>query len=467
MRGTGRLFLWRGRLRGGQRLVRILFCRLRPIRAQRLMSLAIGRSGQHSRARLLCLIALIGLPLPGGATEIRGSGYIKYFATAIDPPVVNGKDGPTEGASLSRARLRLLLERRPISVELAYELASRIEPAGSGALGGIGVALAQSLPRPSPLTYRAVDLRRRLYPSPGDAVSSFSLRQNLDRLLVTWSAAAFDVYAGRQPIAFGSARIVNPTDVLAPFTYEELDKEERIGVDSLRLRFPLGDLSELDAGYVFGDDLKWSRSAAFVRSRLYVSTTDVSPLILFFRRHLLIGLDLARAIRGAGWWLETGYVFADDDAYASDAGEGDYLRLSTGLDYSLSPALYGLLEYHYSDAGSGSSGGYLQRGGRTPFVDGGVYLLGRHYLAPAATWQVTPLLVVTGQGLVNLQDRSSLVGPRLEYSFADEVFLELGAFVGIGEGLVSVKDTPEADLYARSEFGLYPNTFFGSLRLYF
>ena len=75
--------------------------------------------------------------------------------------------------------------------------------------------------------------------------------------------------------------------------------------------------------------------------------------------------------------------------------------------------------------------------------------------------------MVTGQGLVNLQDRSSLVGPRLEYSFADEVFLELGAFVGIGEGLVSVKDTPETDLYARSEFGLYPDTFFGSLRLYF
>lgn len=457
MRGTGRLFLWRG----GQRLVRILFCRLRPIRAQRLMSLAIGRTGQHSRARLLCLIALICLPLPGGATEIRGSGYIKHFATAIDPPGVDGKDGPTEGASLSRARLRLLLERGPISVELAYELAS--EPGGSG---GIGDALAPSLPRSTPLTYRAVDLRRRLYPSPGDAVSSFSLRQNLDRLLVTWSAAAFDVYAGRQPIAFGSARIVNPTDVLAPFTYEELDKEERIGVDSLRLRFPLGDLSELDAGYVFGDDLRWSRSAAFVRSRLYVSKTDVSPLILFFRRHLLIGLDLARAIRGAGWWLETGYVFADDDAYASDAGEGDYLRLSTGLDYSLSPALYGLLEYHYSDAGSGSSGGYLQRAGRTPFVDGGVYLLGRHYLAPAATWQVTPLLVVTGQGLVNLQDRSSLVGPRLEYSFADEVFLELGAFVGIGEGLVFVKGTPETD-HARSEFGLYSDTFFGSLRLYF
>ena len=435
-------------------------------------------SGDASRgqrlARLLCVIQLIWLPLQGSATQIRGSGYIKQFATAVDPPGVAGavdKDSPAEGASLSRARLRIVIERGPLSAELAYELAPRIEPAASGAgaaTGGLGNALAASLPRPSPLTYRATDLRRRLYPSPGDALASFSLRQNLDRLLVTWSAATFDLYAGRQPIAFGSARIVNPTDILAPFTYEEIDKEERVGVDALRVRFPLGDLSEIDAGYVFGDDFRWSKSAAFLRSRLYMKKTDVSPLLLLFRRHLLIGLDLARAIRGASWWLEAGYVFTDNHGVTVGDGADDYLRLSSGLDYSLSPTLYALLEYHYSEPGSGSTGGYLRRAGRTPFVDGGVYLLGRHYLAPAATWQITPLLAATAQALVNLQDRSSLLGPRLEYGFADDVFLELGAFVGVGKGLTFVTDAaPGAVLYPRSEFGLYPDTFFSSLRLYF
>ena len=101
-----------------------------------------ARRGQRL-ARLVCVIQLIWLPLQGSATQIRGSGYIKQFATAVDPPGVAGavdKDRPAEGASLSRARLRIVIERGPLSAELAYELAPRIEPAASGAGAATGDA---------------------------------------------------------------------------------------------------------------------------------------------------------------------------------------------------------------------------------------------------------------------------------------------------------------------------------------
>ena len=53
-----------------------------------------------------------------------------------------------------------------------------------------------------------------------------------------------------QAIAWGSAFVINPTDVIAPYVYNALDQEERYGVDALRVRVPTGALSETDLGYV-------------------------------------------------------------------------------------------------------------------------------------------------------------------------------------------------------------------------
>jgi len=85
--------------------------------------------------------------------------------------------------------------------------------------------------------------------------------QNLDRLYATVAAPHFDLYVGRQAIAWGSARAVNPTDIIAPFLYTEIDTEDRVGVDAARLRIPAGALGEIDAAYVGGEDLEWGQSA--------------------------------------------------------------------------------------------------------------------------------------------------------------------------------------------------------------
>ncbi|MBN2105171.1 bifunctional alpha,alpha-trehalose-phosphate synthase (UDP-forming)/trehalose-phosphatase [bacterium] len=54
------------------------------------------------------------------------------------------------------------------------------------------------------------------------------------------------VYCGRQDIVWGSARTVNPMDVIAPFSFGSLDTEDRRGVDAIRLRIPVGCMGEID-----------------------------------------------------------------------------------------------------------------------------------------------------------------------------------------------------------------------------
>jgi len=312
------------------------------------------------------------------------------FTTVFLPADLGLGSAPAEGLALGRLRLRGVHRQGPFILEAAYELAPRVEDRGI-----LGTGL---LPRPSAADYRLVDFGQRLYPGPGEQLGSFALRHNLDRLELGFSLGPADISLGRQALAFGSARVVNPVDVVAPFTFEEIDKEERFGVDAVRLRIAAGALSEVDVGAVLGEGLAFDKSAVYGRGRFYWSETDIGPLAAVFRENVLLGLDLVRSFGGAGWWFEAAHTWAG--AAGEYLADENYWGLSSGLDYSLG-SFYGLVEYHFNSAGAAAERQYLLNAFQTAYRAGGVYLLGRHYLAPGLNYPLTPLLNVGVQGLVN------------------------------------------------------------------
>ncbi|MBN1153697.1 hypothetical protein JXB12_02110, partial [candidate division KSB1 bacterium] len=277
-----------------------------------------------------------------------------------------------------------------------------------------------------------------------------------------------DIYIGRQAIAWGSARTINPTDIVAPFTFEELDTEERIGVDALRVRIPMGFMGEIDLGYVAGNDFEMDQSAMFARSKFYIVKTDVSLLLLRFREHLLAGFDLTRAIGGAGFWLESAYVmseaFADTDFNNSD----NYFRATVGMDYNFSGKTYGYLEYHFNGAGESRPEHYLDIYNKPAVAQGSVYLMGRHYLIPGLTYQISPLVTLTGQTLLNIEDRSMFLTPQVEYNIAENIYISGGIMLSIGEKpAYAIRTGFLPGLSLNSEFGSYPDMYFGAFRVYF
>ena len=308
----------------------------------------------------------------------------------------------------------------------------------------------------NPFAYRVTDFDARLYPSENDEVRSFGIFHNLDRLYLSVEADVVDLYVGRQPIAFGSARVVNPTDVLAPYSYETLDTEDRIGIDAVRARVPLGFMGEIDVGYVFGDDFETERSAYFLRAKMYAARTDISLMLMGFRENMLVGVDLARSLGGAGCWLEAAHVFADGTDFAGR----DYFSASVGMDYSFVNNTYVFAEYHFNQAGTSEPADYLANARRAAYSEGSVYLLGRHYITPGITWEFTPLLFGSLQVLTNLSDQSLYLTPSAEYNVAENMYLSGGAFLGIGDG-------PESLMDIKSEFGIYPDIYHMSFRYYF
>ena len=385
--------------------------------------------------------------------DLQISGYYKNFSTGLGSPL---PDAPIIGAVNNRLRLNCAYALTDaLSFDLSYDFAPRIQDPSLFSESPIAAA-ADSI------RYRVVDFDSAIYPGENDPVGSFGIFQNLDRASIAYSANFADITIGRQAIAWGSARVINPTDVIAPYTYGELDTEDRIGVDAIRVQIPIGVLGEFDTGYVFGEDFAVEKSAFFLRSQLNVVETDFSIVLLGFREHLMTGFEIARGIGGAGFWLEAAYVYAN--AFDSENGEAEnYLRASIGLDYSFGGVAYGFIEYHFSGVGAGEPEDYLANLTQPAYSDGGVYLMGRHYFVPGLSCQITPLISLSGVLLLNTSDPSVFPSLQIEYNFAQDIYLSAGGFIGIGKR----PETEDDETQFRSEFGGYPTLLFSSFRIYF
>lgn len=394
-------------------------------------------------------------------------GYYKNFFVVIDPSdlILSGEATFSDrllGLVNNRLRLHINIDlSSKFRLSAAYDLSPRIQDP----------VLFQEDIFPvdmDPYGYRVDDLNNRMYPHEKEGQESFAVYHNLDRLVLFIATAPADIYIGRQAIAWGSARTINPTDIIAPFALKELDKEERVGVDAVRVRFPWGFMGEIDIGYVFGKDTCFKNSAFFLRAKNYIKKTDISLLLLGFKRNLLLGVDIARSIGGAGFWLEGGYVIADFFMDKKSGEAGDYFRLSIGLDYSLSGKTYGFIEYHFNSGGAGQPKDYLTNLSNPALREGAVFLLGKHYLIPGINYQITPLIVLTAEVLSNLSDGSFFIAPTVEYNLTQNLYLAAGGFLGFGKKSQTIYESSLlTPIKLRSEFGSYSNAIYTSFRIYF
>lgn len=402
------------------------------------------------------LLALL-LAAPAAAADLSVSGSLKSFLHSVRPAVVRGLPGQPGGEYTSAEnKLRLKSYTRlgdALKAEAAYELAYTARRS----------ALAAARPLSRGHEYRVSDPEPLLFPADSDPAAPSFLVQNLDRAFITWSPPAFDLYAGRQAVAFGSARSVNPTDVLAPYPFGTIDTENRRGVDALRIRVPRGDMGELDAGWLPGERWAADSGAGFLRGRGTAAGADIKLIAAAFRGNLLAGADAERSLGGAMLRAEAAQVWAG--SLGERTPGDDFFRLTAGAEYnfSFSGGTDAWLEYHFNGAGSGRPETYPALSARTAYAEGNVHLLGRHYLSGGAGLQVSPLVTAGLSSLLNLGDRSFYLLPAVEWNAAENIYISAGALLPSGPGarLSGLAAVPA------SEFGLYDRLLYASLRAYF
>lgn len=396
-----------------------------------------------------CFIIMTSVNL--AFSDLQIGGYYKNYFTAFDTVQTNNLMG------IVTNRLRLNLSYTPaetFSFDIAYDFTPRIQDSSLLNDSVFAVAIPSS-------RYRFADIPSRIYPTEKEQIGNMGIYHNLDRVIIHYSADFADISIGRDAIAWGSARIINPTDVVAPFSFDQLDTEDRVGVDAIRIRIPIGVLGEIDTGYVIGEKFDYDKSALFLRTQLNAVETDFSISLIQFQRNLLAGIDITRGIGGAGFWLETAYVFTEPFMDMNSPSD-NYLRSSIGLDYSFNGKLFTFIEYHINGAGTVKPEDYIDNLNQPAYLQGGVYLFGVHYLSPGISYQLTPLMNIGGQVIFNLSDKSATFIPQLSYNVAEDLHLSIGGLLSTGKSPID-----DEQFVLQSEFGSYPNLFFSSFQLYF
>ena len=279
----------------------------------------------------------------------------------------------------------------------------------------------------------------------------FELYQNLDRFYISLSAPKTDITIGRQPIAFGIARIISPIDIIIPYPFFAIDQENRIGVDAIRTIISPSPLSQIDFGYIFGHDFSLTKSLAYFKTSFNVKKTDIGMIFAYFQESYMLGMNIQRPIWEAGFWFEAAYVFAGGGDLLFKAK--DYFRLSTGIDYNLTSKIYAFVEYHYNGAGADSKNKYFSNVYQIAYTKGEVYLLGKHYIIPGVHAELTPLTNLDMALVFNFTDYSWDLDATVDYNIAQNLYLDFSALINVGK--------------SRTEFDLYYNRFYVALRYYF
>jgi len=406
---------------------------------------------------IFVLLLFFAIPVFGSEIPIELRGYYKSFLYFYDykDGTKNMFDLESDKNILNQNVFRVKLFSDPadwLSMEAAYSLSPTVSMYKNDGL---------AITSPSVDSYRVVDVDENLLTSGG-----FALNHNIDRLTFNFALPFADIIIGRQAISFGSARFFNPTDVFSPFSFQELNKEEKFGIDAVRMRIPIGDMGEVDLGYVFGHHADWKKSAAFARVRFPIGSYDISVIAMEYKTHLMTGLNVSGSIGGAGVWFEGSYTFAGllEDGKNMDFDQS-FVRLSTGFDYYFPHDIYFFLEYHYSQAGTLKSEEYYANAKlqEAAYSDSGVYLMGEHYLAPGLSWQIHPLVTFAFSVLFNCSDPSAMISASLDWSVVEDVAISAGANISVGKKIDISGLFPKIN----SEFGQYPNIYYVDLKMYF
>ncbi|MBN1914646.1 MAG: hypothetical protein JW769_02005 [Parachlamydiales bacterium] len=296
-------------------------------------------------------------------------------------------------------------------------------------------------------SYRIVDLKDPLVHR-GSHIKVF---QNLDRVMLSLNLPNCDITLGRQPISFGVARAVSPTDIITPYPYYTIDSENRIGVDASRAICSFSDLSQIDMGVVAGKDAKVKNSLMFISPSFNVAKNDIAPIFIYFKNNYLLGLNVQRPIWNMGFWVESAYVFAGTEK--ASIKNRNYFSLSTGMDYNFTDSIYAYLEYHYNGAGTVHKHNYLSNLFQVAYFEGNVYLMGKHYLIPSINYEISPLWNLNAVLFMNLCDLSASFNTVLEYNIVKNTYLDFNALINIGS--------------PNSEFHRFSDRYYLAVRYYF
>lgn len=285
----------------------------------------------------------------------------------------------------------------------------------------------------------------------------------MDRLNFRVEWDALELTVGRQPINFTATSFFTPNDFWQAFSAQTFFRVYKAGVDAARAEIELGALTRLSVVGVLGyersgdaevdDPITPEESSAVAKFSTVVSSFELTVLGGAAPRRWVVGgavqgeLFASIGLRAEGHW-----------AVPHDEAQDPRLELAVGFERRFESSLFLSAEYFFHGAGATDVDDYATRLTDPVFAAGPRYF-GRHYVAAAASYELTPLTNGNALLLVNLTDRSFLASIYLVRSLDDEAEASVVVSVPVG--------ARPSLLGLASELGAAPITIGVEVRRYF
>ena len=254
----------------------------------------------------------------------------------------------------------------------------------------------------------------------------------LDNVFIKMTFPFFDITAGKQQISLGTGYAWNPVDI---FNIKDLldPTYEQAGVTALRMELPLADRMGLDLILVPEDS--WENSAKMIQGKIGLGSFDLTANITEYNAQnpdwrlsdyagdpptniirQRIGGSIVGEILGVGIWGE-GLWDLKDHPIAFD----EYL---IGLDHTFDFRTYLMVEFYHNGGGVADRDS-LKFDDFMYSLSGQSHSLMQDYAFVVVQHPLTDLISVGLLGFANLNDKSFMVAPSLDWSAFENVNISL------------------------------------------
>jgi len=347
---------------------------------------------------VLSVLSVVNLFLPSHLFAADLSGSLKNLGL-----LTRDTDGQPVEYDLTRLRLNAEggSEEEGVRWQLTYDHELRL----GSLLATPAYRMASKIPEPTWLdgAQTLSDGRRHQW------------QHRLHRGWLQLGSAETHAVLGRQRIAWGSARLWNPTDLFNPQPPLALEGEEKLGVDALLLEHSYSGFGALQAVVAPGNSVRLTPRRTAIRLRDTLADADWALVAAEVDRARILGIDLFAELFAGGIYGE---------AVAVRPGIGtDYRQIAVGFDTTFNPDWWEsgirlLIEGLYDGSWS-----------RSPQPLGGGMA---RQLGIMAGTDLTPLWRLDGVLLLNPDRHGRALMPTLSWSARSDLTLSATAFLFAG-----------------------------------
>lgn len=242
---------------------------------------------------------------------------------------------------------------------------------------------------------------------------NYLVNSRIDRAWVDYSENDWQIRVGRQRVNWSMGMVWNPNDLFNTYSFFDFDYPERPGIDGIRIQYFSGYASSLEA-VVKGDSE--NRLSAGMRYCFNKWRYDFQVLGGYFvGEEWALGVGWSGQISGAGFYGEFTSLFpghsGDDPVYIG----------SMGGNYTFKNSLMLQTEWLYSSNLKDEDINFLDLYTQESTVKN--MSIAEFSWFGSLSYPITPLLNGTLAGIWYPGERGWFVGPSLEYSLRDNLFL--------------------------------------------